>query len=65
MKVIVKNVNDASGKKVEVACENGRIIDLGKVTPDFQQLDGGGLTIIPGLVDLHTHLLILYSILYG
>ena len=56
MKVIVKNVNDASGKKVEVACENGRIIDLGKVTPDFQQLDGGGLTIIPGLVDLHTHL---------
>lgn len=56
MKLVIKNVVDSAGKKIEIACDNGRIVDTKQVTNDFNVYDGKGLTIIPGLVDLHTHL---------
>jgi imidazolonepropionase len=44
-----------------VLCENGRIGavgtmgDLGPLTGEVEELDGRGLSAIPGLVDCHTH----------
>ena len=44
-----------------VLCEDGRIIstgrmaDLGSLDGDVEEIDGRGLSAIPGLVDCHTH----------
>ena len=44
-----------------VLCADGRIVDvgpmveLGRIDGDVQELDGRGLSAIPGLVDCHTH----------
>ena len=53
---ILKNVKDSSGNQVELAWQDERFIDQKEVTENFEILDGKGLTVIPGLVDLHTHL---------
>ena len=53
---ILKNVKDSSGNQVELAWQNQRFVDQKEITENFEILDGNGLTVIPGLVDLHTHL---------
>jgi N-acyl-D-aspartate/D-glutamate deacylase len=43
-------------KQVDVAVDNGRISVIGKVTaPALETVDAGGLSLMPGIVDLHTH----------
>lgn len=40
----------------DVAVENGRIREVGRFTGEGgQRLDAGGLYVIPGLIDIHTH----------
>ena len=56
MSILLKNVKSASGESVEIAFENGKFIEPKKASKDVQVIDGKGLTVIPGLVDLHTHL---------
>jgi dihydroorotase len=56
MSILLTNVKSASGNSVEIAFENGRLIAPKIVSKEAQVIDGKGLTIIPGLVDLHTHL---------
>lgn len=56
MKGLLKNAVDAAGNSVEIAFDSGRIVSPEKVDKDFKIIDAGGLTVIPGLVDLHTHL---------
>lgn len=56
MKGLLKNAFDSAGNSVEIAFASGRIVSVEKVDKEFQVVDAGGLTVIPGLVDLHTHL---------
>lgn len=50
------NVLDVNGKKTTLTWNDDRIVVTeGSSGPD-PVIDGGGLTVIPGLVDLHTHL---------
>src|SRR5881396_2128098 len=43
--------------KVDIAIEDGRIADVGKkLRTSGETIDASGLVIVPGLIDLHTHL---------
>ena len=52
-------VVDGSGNKsqqADVGVRNGEIVALGRVTDAAQQtVDAGGLALMPGIVDVHTH----------
>ncbi|MFM8782698.1 MAG: dihydroorotase [Actinomycetota bacterium] len=53
---LLKNLKDPSGRPLELAIANSRFITVKDAASDSEIIDGKGLTAIPGLVDLHTHL---------
>ena len=53
---LLKNVHDAEGKACELAWRDDRVIERASASDKATVIDGRGLTLIPGLVDLHTHL---------
>ena len=50
----ITNLKDTSGKPYEIGIADGVFVD--PETINSPTTDGGGYTVIPGLVDLHTHL---------
>lgn len=54
MKIVLKGASLASGKKVDLKIENGLIVELGSVSESG--IDCSGLILLPGFVDVHTHL---------
>jgi dihydroorotase len=64
MKILIKNgrvVDPASGRDetADVAIAAGRIVSIGRVSPDFhanRKIDASGLVVAPGLVDLAVRL---------
>ena len=54
------NLLDSNGEKIFLEVENGLITNMGMSSESnqssSQEIDCGGKTVIPGLVDLHTHL---------
>jgi dihydroorotase len=53
---LISNLKDAAGKPLELAVSNGLFAKIDSASAKFDVIDGKGLTAIPGLVDLHTHL---------
>src|SRR5438552_3679486 len=42
--------------RAEIAVKDGRIAKIGEIRPDAAEVvDAGGLTLMPGIIDLHTH----------
>jgi len=56
MKILITNAMDVDGKTREVFVENGLLVKELSSSVDVKSINGKGLTILPGLVDLHTHL---------
>ncbi len=52
----IKNLFDVHGKETELKVEAGLFVDQFSQDAQPQTIDARGLTVIPGLVDLHTHL---------
>lgn len=51
-------VDESAGRAegVSIAIDGGRIIDIGEDRPARRVIDGSDLLVMPGLVNLHTHL---------
>ena len=56
MNLILKNALDTKGKAVEVVIEAGRIVVAKSKNVEHEVVDCSGLHVLPGFVDLHTHL---------
>ena len=60
VELIIKNgfvfdpLNGINGEKMDIAIKNGKIVE--KVTRKAQVIDASGLTVMPGGVDIHTHI---------
>ena len=60
VELIIKNgfvfdpINGIDGEKMDIATKNGKIVE--KVTPKAHVIDAVGLTVMPGGVDIHTHI---------
>ncbi|MDQ6526086.1 dihydroorotase [Nocardioides sp. LHD-245] len=57
MSTLIKGATLPDGTTTDVLVQDGTIAELGKVTTKAEQtIDADGLRLLPGLVDLHTHL---------
>ena len=53
---LLTNVKDSGGLPIEVAFADEKIIEKKKLAAGYETIDGKGLTLLPGFIDLHTHL---------
>ena len=53
---VLKNVRPLGGDIVDVRIEDGVIAQIGTGLEAAEVVDGAGAILLPGLVDLHTHL---------
>jgi len=56
MNYVLLNATDTKGQVVEVIIESGRIVTSKTKGVEHQAVDCSGLHVLPGFVDLHTHL---------
>jgi dihydroorotase len=56
LNIILKNASDLKGKIADVVIDNGKIASSATAGSDYQVVDCTGLHVLPGFVDLHTHL---------
>jgi len=54
VKIVLKGASLASGEKVDIKIEDGRIVEIGSVAENG--IDCAGLIALSGFVDVHTHL---------
>ena len=53
---LLTNVKDSGGLPIEIAFADEKIIEKKKLAAGYETIDGKGLTLLPGFIDLHTHL---------
>ncbi|HJQ41761.1 MAG TPA: dihydroorotase, partial [Jatrophihabitantaceae bacterium] len=56
MSTLIRGAKPLGGKPTDVLVENGVITELGAKLSGDQMIDADGLVLLPGFVDLHTHL---------
>jgi len=56
--MVITNIRAYIGHKFvenDVRIENGTITEIGKNLKDANMIDGDGMTLVPGFIDIHTH----------
>jgi dihydroorotase len=56
MSVLIRGAAPLGSKATDVVIDDGVIVDMGTRLSGDEVVDAGGLILLPGLVDLHTHL---------
>ncbi len=56
MNYVLKDIMDTNGAVVDVVIESGRVSKARSSDVNHEVIDCKGLTVLPGFVDLHTHL---------
>lgn len=56
MRLILKNAKLLGGKAVDIAIEKTKVVEIGNNLAGQEIVDCTGLVLLPGLVDLHSHL---------
>ena len=54
--ILLTNIKDETGVSIELGIAGEKIISKNELAQNYSKIDGKGLTVIPGLIDLHTHL---------
>ena len=58
--LVIKNGNvlvEDTLKKVDILIDEGKIVKIAEnIEGDYETIDASGLTVLPGLVDVHVHL---------
>ncbi len=56
MNILITGAQAPTGDQVTLAISGGRFVSADDLSGDITKVDAGGLVVLPGLVDLHTHL---------
>jgi dihydroorotase len=56
MSYLLKNATLPNGSKADLAIQDGHLVAANSLAKDHQVIDFAGKQVLPGLVDLHTHL---------
>lgn len=56
MSVLISGATAPDGSQLTLAIQDGVFVPEDALTGDITRIDAGGLVVLPGLVDLHTHL---------
>lgn len=56
MNIILKSISNSSGESIDVFIEDGFLVVAPNKNLQHELVDGSGLVVLPGFVDLHTHL---------
>lgn len=55
--ILLPNFDDLTTKKADIYVENGRFTDISEdIQKDCQVIDGKGMLLLPGMADIHTHM---------
>ncbi len=55
--ILLPNFDDLTTKKADIYVENGRFTDISEdIQKNCQVIDGKGMLILPGMADIHTHM---------
>jgi len=56
MSIVIKGAAPLGGEAVDVLVDGGAITEIGRNLSGEREIDAAGLVLLPGFVDLHTHL---------
>ncbi len=54
--IVIDPFNKIKGEKMDIGIKDGKIIDVNSIKGSFDTLDASGMVVMPGGVDIHSHI---------